>query len=81
MIVEVKAKLSTAAVDDQIKRMEKLRRYADTRGDKRRFYCAMAALTASDRVINYVLSNGFYLIMPSGEDVKISGPLSGPEVW
>jgi hypothetical protein len=32
-------------------------------------------------VIEYALANGFYLIMPSGEDVKITGPVPGPRVW
>jgi hypothetical protein len=41
----------------------------------------MAALTASDTVIAYALSKGFYLIMPSGEDVEITGPASRPKVW
>jgi hypothetical protein len=81
MIVEVKSKLTAAAVDEQAKRMEKLRRYADKRGERRQFFCAMAALTAPDNIINYTLANGFYLIMPSGEDVKITAPVPGPVVW
>jgi hypothetical protein len=81
IIVEVKSKLTTAAVDEQIKRMEKLHRYADTHGDGQRFYCAMAALTAPANVIDYTLTKGFYLIMPSGKDVKIMGPVPSPGVW
>jgi hypothetical protein len=41
----------------------------------------MAAMTASDQAINYALANGFYLIMPSGEDVTITPPTSEPRVW
>jgi histidyl-tRNA synthetase len=52
MIVEVKSKLITQTVDEQIKRMEKLRRYANACGDRRRFYCAMATLTAPANIIN-----------------------------
>ncbi|MDR1411614.1 MAG: hypothetical protein LBI91_05375 [Spirochaetaceae bacterium] len=81
MVVEVKAKLDKADIDEQIGRMEKVRRYADLRGDARQFYCAMAALSASGRVIEYALSHGFYLIMPSGEDVKVTKPASEPMVW
>jgi hypothetical protein len=81
MVVEVKAKLDMADIDGQTGRMEKVRCYADLKGDKRQFFCAMAALTASDRVIEYALSKGFYMIMPSGEDVKVTKPVSGPGVW
>jgi hypothetical protein len=81
MIVEVKAKLTAAAVNEQIRRMERLRRYADERGERRQFYCAMAALTASDKVIDYTLTNGFYLILPSGEDIKITAPVPKPGIW
>jgi hypothetical protein len=61
--------------------MEKVRRYVDFEGDTRQFYCAMAALTVPKTVLKYALSNGFYLIMPSGEDVEITKPVSAPGVW
>jgi hypothetical protein len=81
MVVEVKARLDKADIDEQISRMEKVRRFADLEGDTRQFLCAMAALSAPSRVIEYASSKGFYLIMPSGEDVKITKPVSGPAVW
>jgi hypothetical protein len=40
-----------------------------------------AAKPAPDRVIEYALSKGFYMIMPSGEDVKVTKPVSGPGIW
>jgi hypothetical protein len=80
MVVEVKAKLDKADIDEQVGRMEKVRRYADLHGDTRQFFCAMAALSALDRTIAYALSKGFYLIMPSGEDVKVTQPASA-KVW
>jgi hypothetical protein len=60
MVVEVKTKLDKADVDEQTGRMEKVRRYADLHGDTRQFFCAMAALSAPGRVIEYALSKGFY---------------------
>jgi hypothetical protein len=81
MVVEVKAKLDKDDIDGQIGRMEKVRCYADVHGDGRQFFCAMAALTAPDRVVEYALSKGFYVIMPSGEDVKITKPTSEPRIW
>jgi hypothetical protein len=81
MVVEVKTKLDKEDVDEQISRMEKVRQYADQCGDTRRFYCAVAAMTASRAMIAYALSKGFFLIMPCGEDVKVTKPASEPRVW
>jgi arsenate reductase-like glutaredoxin family protein len=80
MVVEVKSKLNKEYVNDFIEKMEKVRRFADLKGDTRQFYGALAAMTADDTVIKYALSKGFYLIMPSGEDVKITKPVS-EKVW
>jgi hypothetical protein len=81
MVVEVKAKLDKTDIDEQIDRMEKVRRYAGLRGDTRQFYCAMATMAAKKTVIEYTLAKGFYLIIPSGEDVKVTKPTSEPRVW
>jgi hypothetical protein len=80
MVVEVKSKLNKEYVDDFIEKMGKVRRFADLKGDTRQFYGALAAMTADDTIIKYALSKGFYLIMPSGEDVKITKPVS-EKVW
>jgi hypothetical protein len=81
MVIEVKSKLKTEDIEEHIHRMGEIRRYADLRGDKRQYYCAMAALTAPGRVIGYALSEGFYLVKPSGEDVIVTKPADGPRVW
>jgi hypothetical protein len=81
MVVEVKVKLDKKDVDEQINRMEKVRCYANLYNDTRQFYCAMATMSAKKEVIKYALENGFYLIMPSGEDVKVTAPESKPRFW
>ena len=81
MVVEVKAKLDKTDIDEQIGRMEKVRQYANLHGDTRQYYCAIATMAAKETVIAYALSMGFYLIMPSGEDVKVTKPTSKPRVW
>ncbi|MDR0722192.1 MAG: hypothetical protein LBF75_05275 [Treponema sp.] len=48
MAVEVKVKLQMADVDTHIKRMEKLRRYADLHGDRWEFFGALAVMVVSD---------------------------------
>jgi hypothetical protein len=81
MAVEVKAKLQMADVDKHLRRMEKLRRYADLYGDRREFLGALAATVVHDRERDYALENGFYVIEPSGEDVKVTRPDSPPRIW
>ncbi|GHV78352.1 hypothetical protein AGMMS49944_01430 [Spirochaetia bacterium] len=81
MAVEVKAKLQNSDVDDHIKRMGKLRKYADIFGDKRELFGALAAVVVNEKAKNYALKNGFYVIEPSGEDVNIIKPDSDPRVW
>ncbi|GHV29584.1 hypothetical protein AGMMS4952_15470 [Spirochaetia bacterium] len=81
MAVEVKAKLQNSDVDDHIKRMEKLRKYADIFDDKRKLFGALAAVVVNEKSKNYALENGFYVIEPSGEDVNIIKPGSDPRVW
>jgi hypothetical protein len=81
MAVEVKAKLQKADVDEHIKRMEKLRKYADLHGDKREYFGALAATVVNEKVKDYALESGFYVIEPSGEDVKVTKPDSAPGVW
>jgi hypothetical protein len=81
MAVEVKAKLQNSDVDDHIKRMEKLRTYADIYGDKRELFGALAATVVNEKPKSYALENGFYVIEPSGEDVKVIKPGSDPRIW
>jgi hypothetical protein len=81
MGVEVKSKLQKADVDNHIKRMEKLRAYADLHGDKRDLYGALAAIIVNDEEREYALENGFFVIEPSGEDVKVTEPASSPRIW
>ncbi|MDR0638274.1 MAG: hypothetical protein LBG27_05115 [Spirochaetaceae bacterium] len=79
--VEVKAKLQKADVDGHVSRMEKLRRYADLRGDLRDYFGAMAATVVAEKEQDYALENSFYVIEPSGEDVKVTEPDSNLRGW
>ena len=79
--VEVKAKLQKADVDGHIKRMEKLRAYADLHGDRRDLFGALAATVVHDKEREYALENGFYVIEPSGEDVTVTSPGGSPRIW
>ncbi|GHV84678.1 hypothetical protein AGMMS50230_02860 [Spirochaetia bacterium] len=81
MVVEVKVNLNPADVDDHIRRLEKVRAHADLHDDKRKFYGALAAAVIDDSVKTYALKQGFYLVTPSGESVKIVPPASKVKYW
>jgi hypothetical protein len=81
MVVEVKTTLRHENVDEHLERMEKVRIYADEHGDRRQFLGAIAATITDESTRKYALKNGFFMIEPSGEDVKVTEPISGPKIW
>jgi len=80
MAVEVKTTFKRSDVDYHIERMEKIRRHADLNNDKRQFLGAIAATVIDEDTRRYALKQGFYIIEPSGEDVKIVKPVSA-KIW
>jgi uncharacterized phage infection (PIP) family protein YhgE len=81
MVVEIKTTLREKDIDDHLARMERVRAYANDHGDTRQFLGAIAAAIAGKSAKEYALSKGFFVIEPSGEDVKITKPVSDPRVW
>jgi hypothetical protein len=81
MMVEVKTTMRREDIYDHLKRMERVRKYADDHGDKRKFLGAMATTITDRNTIKYALSKGFFVIEPSGENVKVTKPVSEPAVW
>jgi len=81
MLVEVKTKPTTKDVQDHIRRLKKMRKYADLHGDKRTFLGAVAGVVMKDNVKEYILKQGFFLIEPSGETFKIIPPDNKPNEW
>jgi len=81
MLVEVKTKLTTEDVKEHIKRLEKMRNYADLHGDKRTFLGAVAGVVMTSNVKKYALAQGFYVIEPSGETFNIIPPSGKPKEW
>jgi hypothetical protein len=74
MIVEIKTTPTTKDVSDHIKRMEKLRKYADLHKDSRKYLGALAGVVTSDSVKNNALKNGFFVLVPSGDTFNIIKP-------
>ena len=81
MVVEVKTNLKPEDVEDHRRRMEKVRAYADLHNDKRSFFGALAATVIRKDVKLHALRQGFYVIEPTGESVKITPPASTPKAW
>jgi hypothetical protein len=52
--------------------MEKFRRYADARNDKRHFLAAIGGGVFRKSVQEYALKQGIYVIIQSGEAVEIA---------
>jgi hypothetical protein len=74
LAVEVKTHLTAADVRDHLKRMEKLRLYADEHGDRRKLLGAVAGAIASEEVKSFAIASGFFVLEQSGDTVKISVP-------
>jgi hypothetical protein len=83
MVVEIKTKPTIRDITGHIKRMEKLRAYADLHKDTRKYYGAIAGVVMSDSVKTYTLNKGFYAIEPSGETFTITEPTGAhtPKAW
>ena len=81
MLVEIKSDLSISDMNRHITRLEKMRKYADLRGDKRRFLGAIAGIVIGENERGYALSQGLFLVEPSGEDYEITPPPGKPREW
>jgi len=81
MLVEVKTKLTTEDVKDHIKRLDKMRVYADLHGDRRTFLRSVAGVVVDGNVKEFALGQGFYVIEPSGETFNITPPNGQPKEW
>ena len=74
MAVEAKTTTAFEDINEHIKRMKKLRVYADSKGDKRKYLGAVAGMVFNDGVKEYVLKCGLYVIEPIGNTFDIIAP-------
>ena len=81
LLVETKTKPTIQDVKDHVKRLEKMKRYADLHGDKRKFLGAIAGVVLSDNVKEFILKNGFFAVVPSGETFVITPPGKDTREW
>jgi len=81
MLVEIKSKLLISDINDHIERLNKMRKYADLRGDNRHFIGAVAGIVVEEKEREYALKQGFFLIEPTGENFYITCPPNKPKEW
>ena len=81
MIVEVKAKPKKEDISEHVDRMEKIRSYANKKGDKRKYFGAIAGMVMNEIEKKLALKTGFYVIEPSGETFNITAPGDSPREW
>jgi hypothetical protein len=81
MLVEVKTNLTTRDVQDHIKRLKKMRVYADLHWDRRTFLGSVAGVVITANAKEYALGKGLYVIEPSGETFNITHPNGQPKEW
>jgi hypothetical protein len=74
LAVEVKTTLTDTDVRDHLRRMEKLRAYADEHRDTRKLLGAVAGAVASKGVKDFAVKSGFYVLEQSGDTIRISVP-------
>ncbi|MDR0328917.1 MAG: gp58-like family protein [Planctomycetaceae bacterium] len=74
ILVEVKTRLTEDSVREHLERLEKYRLYGN---DKRRILGAVAGAVVSDDVAKFAYRQGLYVIVQSGEAVKIVPPPEG----
>jgi hypothetical protein len=79
--VEVKSKLLERHIDDHIRGLEVVRAWADRLHDQRKIYGAVAGTIVSPGVRQYALNAGVYVIVQTGDTVKIDIPDGCPREW
>ena len=72
ILIEVKTTLRNDDIFDHIERLEKYRRWMDSKGEgKKRYIGALACAVVKDNVIQFAQKNGMYVIMQLGNTVEI----------
>jgi hypothetical protein len=71
ILIEVKTTFKENDVGYLLNVIEKFRRYADFKGDKRRFMGAVAGAVIEEGAIKRAHENGFYVIAQSGKAMEI----------
>ena len=81
--VEVKTRLTIERVNRHLERMGRIRGYMDARNDRRTLLGVVAGGIVAEEVIAHAHREGFYVVLLSGETLKIAEPPDGfqPREW
>jgi len=78
ILIEVKTNLKNDDVLEHIERLEKYRRWMDSKGhDRMRYVGALACAMVEDSVVKFAQKNGMYVIVQLGNTVEIVSPPEG----
>ena len=78
ILVEVKTNLKNDDVLDHIERLEKYRRWKDSKGEgKKRYIGALACAVVKENVVEFAQKKGMYVIVQLGNTVEIIAPPEG----
>jgi hypothetical protein len=71
MSMEIKSELTVNDVDEHLDRIKTIRRFMDSRGDRRKLFGAVAGAIIPDSVSKYAQKQGLYVLGPSGKSVAV----------
>jgi len=78
ILIEVKTTLRNDDVFDHIERLEKYRRWMDSKGQgKKRYIGALACAVTAENVIQFAQKKGMFVILQLGNTVEIVPPPKG----
>ena len=78
ILIEVKTTLRNDDIFDHIERLEKYRRWMDSKCEgKKRYIGALACAMVKDNVVKFAQKNGMYVIKQLGNAVEIVAPPRG----
>jgi len=72
--VEVRSKTSFDDINEHLERMDKLRIYADSKNDRRKYLGAVGGMVFNDGIKDYALKCGLYVIEPIGNTFDVIAP-------
>jgi len=83
IVVEMRSKPDIDDIKEHNQCMDKLRKYADDKGDKRKYFGALGGMVWGENERNYALKCGFYVIEPSGNTFDVNAPTGNfkPREW
>jgi len=83
IVIEIKTELTTTHIDEHIKRINTIREHMNKRNDNRNLLGAVAGTIISNDTIKYAQKNGLFVLVQSGESVKIADMPENfkPKTW